>query len=85
MAAGTGRLDLCVLYGGSKYPLEVKIRYNEKTEEKGVEQTRRYMEVYGSTEGWLAIFDRRPEIKWDDKLYMKKETAAGKTVTVVGL
>ena len=53
--------------------------------EKGLEQTARYMDVYGCAEGWLAIFDRRPDVAWDDKLYQKKETVNGKTITVVGL
>jgi hypothetical protein len=53
--------------------------------EKGLEQTARYMEAYGCSEGWLAIFDRNPDVGWDDKIYMKKEAVDGKTVTVVGL
>jgi hypothetical protein len=43
------------------------------------------MNIFGCTKGWLAIFDQRPEIDWDDKIYMKKETVDGKTVTIVGL
>jgi hypothetical protein len=43
------------------------------------------MDVYGCDEGWLAIFDRRVDVKWDDKIYMEKKTANGKTITVVGL
>jgi hypothetical protein len=39
----------------------------------------------GCTEGWLAVFDRRPDVKWEDKIYMKKETVEGKTITIVGL
>jgi hypothetical protein len=85
LAAETGRLDLCIVCEGRKYPLELKLWRGEKTLEKGVEQTLRYMDAYGCTEGWLAVFDRRPEMKWDDKLYMKKEMTGGKTVTIVGL
>jgi hypothetical protein len=33
----------------------------------------------------VAVFDRRTTVKWEDKLFMKKETAKGKTITVVGL
>jgi Holliday junction resolvase len=85
MAAGTGRVDLCLVYEKHKYPIELKIRYNEKTTDKGIEQIMEYMNTFGCTEGWLAIFDRRPETTWDDKIYIKKETIDGKTVTVVGL
>jgi Holliday junction resolvase len=85
MAAGTGRLDLCLIYENQKYPIELKIRYGKKYLEEGLEQTARYMDVYGCNEGWLVIFDRRVRIKWDSKIYMKKEKVNGKTITVVGL
>ena len=85
MAAGTGRTDICVVYEGNKYPIELKLWRGEKSVQKGIEQTLGYMDTFGCTEGWLAVFDRRPEIDWDEKIYMKKETVDGKTVTIVGL
>jgi hypothetical protein len=84
-AAGTGRLDICLVYENHKYPIELKIWHGEKTLKEGLEQTARYMDVYGCREGWLALFDRRPNVKWDDKIYTKKENPDGKTITVVGL
>jgi type II secretory pathway predicted ATPase ExeA len=85
MASGSGRLDLCLLYENRKYPIELKIRYGKKYLEEGIEQTARYMDIHGCTEGWLLVFDRRTRVKWDDKIYMKKETVDGKTVTIVGV
>jgi hypothetical protein len=85
MAAGRGRLDLCVVYGGIKYPIELKLQRGEKTRREGIEQTLRYMDIYGATDGWLAIFDRATDAKWDEKIFMEKEMSDGKTVTVVGL
>ncbi|GHT39659.1 hypothetical protein AGMMS49965_06300 [Bacteroidia bacterium] len=85
MAASRGRLDICVVYEGEKYPIELKIWHGEKSLTDGIEQTARYMDVYGSTEGWLTIFNRNPKVKWEDKIYMKKELFDGKTVTVVGV
>ena len=85
MAAGTRRTDLCLVYEGQKYPIELKILRSKKTLAEGLEQTANYMDTFGCTEGWLAIFDRRPEVSWEDKIYLKKETVDGKTVTVVGL
>jgi hypothetical protein len=85
MAAGSGRLDLCLVHEGQKYPIELKIRYGQKYLEKGLEQTARYMDVFGCNEGWLAIFDRRVRVKWDDKIFMKKKTINGKKITIVGL
>jgi hypothetical protein len=85
MAAGTGRLDLCLVYENEKYPIELKIRYDTKSLEKGLVQTARYMDTYGCSKGWLALFDRRKKVKWNDKLTMKDKVVDGKTVTVVGL
>jgi len=85
MAAGSKRTDLCLVYEKQKYPIELKIRRGEKTYKEGLEQTLDYMDTFGCTEGWLAVFDRRPAISWDDKIFTKKETVDGKTVTVIGL
>ena len=85
MVAGTGRTDLCVVFEGKKYPIELKIRRNEKTLPDGLLQTAQYMDSFGCNEGWLAIFDQRPEISWNEKVYFKKENIEGKTITVIGL
>ncbi|MDR3187889.1 MAG: AAA-like domain-containing protein [Prevotellaceae bacterium] len=85
MAAGTGRLDLCLIYENLRYPIELKIRHGEKYLENGLAQTAHYMDIHGCTEGWLALFDRRPNIPWEEKIYMEKKPVNGKTVTIVGL
>jgi hypothetical protein len=85
MASGTGRLDLCLIYKNRKYPIELKIRYGDKYIEDGIEQTARYMDLHCCHEGWLVTFDRRPTVRWEDKLYFRKEIVNGKTVTVVGV
>jgi hypothetical protein len=84
MASGTGRLDLCLTHESRKYPIELKLRRGARYLEEGIEQTTRYMDIHGCTEGWLIIFDRRPNVPWEEKIYMKKEHVDGKTVTVVG-
>jgi hypothetical protein len=33
----------------------------------------------------MVVFDRRTTAAWEEKLYFKKETVEGKTVTVVGV
>jgi hypothetical protein len=53
--------------------------------EEGLEQTARYMDIHDCNDGWLLVFDRRSTVKWEDKLYMNKETMSGKTVTVLGV
>ena len=84
-AAGTGRADLCVVYEGEKYPIELKIRRGEKTLSEALEQTLQYMDTFGCTEGWVVMFDQRAQTSWDDKIFLKKEMIAGKTVTVIGM
>ena len=84
-ATGTGRVDICVVYKERKYPVELKIRRGKKTIAEGIDQTIRYMDTFGCDEGWLAIFDKRKEKTWNEKIFMKKVIVDGKTVTVVGL
>jgi hypothetical protein len=84
MAAGTGRLDLCLIYENQKYPIELKLYNGDKSIKKGLEQTARYTDLCGSGEGWLVIFDRRVKVKWRSKIYIKKKKINGKTITIVG-
>ncbi|MDR1383779.1 MAG: AAA-like domain-containing protein [Planctomycetaceae bacterium] len=84
-ATGTKRVDVCVIYNGKKYPIELKIRRGKKTLTEGLEQTLEYMDTLGCNEGWLMLFDQRTNATWDDKIFMKKETFDEKTITVVGL
>ena len=46
-ASGRRRFDLCVLYAGKKYPLELKLLYKSKTEQDGLEQLGAYMVQLG--------------------------------------
>ena len=84
MAAATGRVDLCVVYRDRKYPIELKIRYDDETYAEGLEQTASYMEILGCDKGWLVVFDRRKTPSWDERLFVRKELVNGKTVTIYG-
>ena len=84
MASGKGRLDICLIYENQKYPIELKIRYGEKYIGEGLRQTARYADCHCCNEGWMVVFDRRTTVGWEEKLYMKKETVNGKTITIVG-
>jgi hypothetical protein len=83
-AAGRNRLDLCVEFENKRYPIELKLRYSSKTEEQSYSQIIGYMDTLGVKEGWLIIFDRRPEIDWETKIYLKTEKIEEKTVMIVG-
>jgi len=85
MAAETGRLDLCVVFEGRRYPIEIKLRYGVKTYTEGTAQLAGYMDALGCKEGWLVVFDRRQSVSWSRKLFMRTKTAADKTITIVGV
>ena len=84
MAAATGRADICVIFEGRKYPIELKIRRGEKTLAEGVAQTAGYVDTLGCDHGWLVLFDQREGLTWEEKLYQKTETIGGKTVFIFG-
>jgi hypothetical protein len=83
-AAGTKRFDLCVVYQGNKYPIELKINYGLKTLPDGLTQLAEYMDKVGEKEGWLVIFDRTLDKSWAEKIYWKTEELKGKSMHVVG-
>jgi len=84
MAAGTGRLDLGVVYENKTYPIEVKLWKSEQYYQRSLEQAARYADVFGGKEGWLILFDRRPDITWDEKIYRKQESVGGTVIHVFG-
>jgi hypothetical protein len=75
-AAGRGRMDLMVEYGGKCYIIEVKIIYYYNTpsvvREEGLKQIQKYRDkIDASAPAYLVIFDRRPkakELSWDEKI-----------------
>jgi hypothetical protein len=84
LAEGRGRLDLCVHYGEYRYPIELKIRYNNKTYEEGKKQIAGYMDKMGCTEGWLVVFDRRKRPSWSKKLFWRTDEVDGRIIHTVG-
>jgi hypothetical protein len=67
--------------------LELKIRYQslEATLEAGLQQTADYATQCGADEAHLLIFDRRPQITWDDKIWQHTAEQSHRTITVWGL
>ena len=84
MALGSMRADLCVVYDGHKYPIELKVLQNMRNYTESLEQTSAYMDKVGSNIGWLVIFDRDTKKSWDEKIYMKEEVAGNKKIVVAG-
>lgn len=83
-ATGRRRIDLCVNFHSHKYPVELKLYYNEKTYAEGLKQISDYMDKLGEKVGWLVIFDRETDKDWEEKIYSKTETLNGKTIFVFG-
>lgn len=84
MASGRERLDLCVHYQGGRYPIELKIRYSEQTYAQGQDQLAEYLDTLGCDEGWLLVFDRRPNVAWNEKIFWRTAQRDGKTIHIVG-
>ena len=94
---GRGRTDLLITkplteqYGGpfQRIVLELKIfRSNmEATIEKGLQQTVEYMDKCGGTinEGHFILFDRRPGISWDEKIWHEARDYNGRQIIVWGM
>jgi hypothetical protein len=84
LAAGGGRLDTCLEYGGERYPIEIKLRYSAQTYAEGRAQLAAYLERLGCAEGWLVVFDRRSGVSWRKKVFWQTQREGGKTIHVVG-
>jgi len=85
MAAGSKRLDLYIQYQTINYPIELKIRYSDKTYQEGLEQLADYMDKLSCQEGWLIVFDKRKRTSWEDKIFWRTFSVGEKTIYVVGV
>jgi Protein of unknown function (DUF1703). len=80
-AAGTGRMDLALLFNKEWYIIEIKIIGDHASAEivrkKGLEQIRRYRDRFKNVKASvLAIFDRREKSKalsWDEKIFQETD------------
>jgi hypothetical protein len=89
---GRRRTDLLILwpYGEGQVQrvvIELKILYSslEATIEEGLAQTWQYMDHCGTDKGHLIIFDRRPHITWDEKVFRREESHQGQKIVVWGM
>jgi len=90
-AAGRGRVDLAVEFGGRWTVIEIKMVHpqdgRESTIDEGLIQVARYRDRIGTTDAWLMVFDRRPEARarpWEERLTWETRDAPGGPVMVVG-
>jgi len=52
---------------------------------EGLAQTHDYMDRCGADEGYLVIFDRRPGISWDERIYRESANYEGDAIEVWGM
>ena len=90
-AAGRGRVDLGIRFGGRTNIVEIKLVHprmgREATMAQGLEQIARYANTMAADTRHLVIFDRRPEARakpWDARLSCETRTSPdGQPVHVV--
>ncbi len=70
-----------------KVVIELKILYKtlETTIKKGMEQTKAYMDKCGAEQGHLVIFNRRPDVLWEEKIFHQQKTCHGKKIMIWGM
>jgi hypothetical protein len=90
-AAGRGRMDLGIFYGGRWDIIEIKLvraQGRTRTVEKGLEQILRYRDQLDPGAAcWLVVFDRTPagrQKSWEERLSWDLVETPGGPVTVVG-
>jgi len=93
---GRGRTDLFLQwplteqgYTGpmQQVVLELKIQHKGKaiTLATGLEQTARYADQCGADSSHLLIFNRKPGVAWNKKIYQEKHSSGGRVISVWGL
>ena len=97
-AVGRGRTDLLIEWRQvkphgqvciRKYVIECKVRTAktglDRLIREGLEQTATYMDRVGAESGHLVIFDLRPAVPWEERLYRKNPEPGGSPITVWGI
>lgn len=67
--------------------LELKLLHKslDATMREGLEQTADYLDRVGATDGHLLIFDRRPGIAWEEKIFQRIEAYGPYTIRIWGM
>ena len=92
-ALGSRRVDLLVVWPRERgredrIVVECKLvregRSLSRTVDEGLEQTRRYMDISGTDEGHLVVFDMRPDRSWAERVFREERDRQGARITVWG-
>ena len=88
---GRQRTDLLVIWPYAdrtqRVVLELKILHKslDYTLQQGLEQTWRYMDSCGTSEGHLIIFNRDSGIPWDEKIFSRDSEFQGRHIRIWGM
>ncbi|MDR3154824.1 MAG: AAA-like domain-containing protein [Deltaproteobacteria bacterium] len=82
-AEGRGAVDLCALYNGREYLVEVKLQGAEPLEDS-LAQLSGYLDTAGEKEGWLVIFDKDGKKPLNNKFYNKTQLFNEKIINIFG-
>jgi type II secretory pathway predicted ATPase ExeA len=86
-AAGSGRLDLLVVFGSDQMAIEVKVWRDKQPDPviEGLEQIERYLNRLDLPEGSLVLFDQRTSApEWVERMTIETaQTASGKAIMVL--
>ncbi len=85
MAAGKGRCDLWIEYGGEQFVIELKLYHDLETRDQGLAQTARYLSRFGLSQGYLILFETRVGKTWEERIYREVVAVEGKTVILMGM
>ena len=92
-ALGSRRVDLLVVWPRKRgredrIVVECKLvregHSHSRTVEQGLEQTRRYMDISGTDEGHLVVFDMRPGRSWAERIFREERDRQAARITVWG-
>lgn len=86
-AIGSGRMDLCLRYGGVTLGMELKVWRDGQADplKRGLAQLDSYLAGLGLDNGWLVIFDRRSgQVPVAERTGAEPATSpAGRMITVI--
>jgi hypothetical protein len=85
MATGSGRVDLAIYWKEEVFAIEMKIKRLPNTEEKGMIQLNRYLDILKQKKGYLVLFNLQKSdvLPWEERILWRKSKIKGKMVTVV--
>ncbi len=81
-AAGLGRLDLCISFGGERFAFELKLGGKDALK-KGKTQLTDYLDRMSLDSGYLMIFSRAKITDWDTVGRREKYEVRGKRIEVI--